>query len=360
MFRKRIEQVLDENRRIILIPEKLKPLIDLYNLLPRWMERKYLDVKSEVGINWYSEFYNEKNYTQITAEWTQKAYENLLSLNSFLPEMQEQLKIWIQDYIDFIEMEETIVIVSPENKNEHLLETEEYKADLEFYRRELEKLPQRIKKFISYVLREIEPDISVSASFEYSVNKYGLPLLTEYVYESVVRHEKVLNTSWNFEMLIDIIKQHPSSMQILENSKRRVKTKQFIRAKRKYADKDAIVKQQLMIRPVFVNYIIDNEGIAHAQTEKFHEAINGVEVWRIRECLYCLDIFWAGRLDKFCCSKPCNRAENLRLLPPPTDEERIKRNEQRKKIYERKKELQERQERHRLKELQKSERKTFY
>lgn len=42
--------------------------------------------------------------------------------------------------------------------------------------------------------------------------------------------------------------------------------------------------------------------------EIFRALLPREEVCRIRICRRCADLFWAGRFDKICCSKPCAHA----------------------------------------------------
>jgi hypothetical protein len=51
---------------------------------------------------------------------------------------------------------------------------------------------------------------------------------------------------------------------------------------------------------------VDERGIIHANRDFFSEAIEGVELIRIRECEACKRIFWAGRIDQRGCSLRCN------------------------------------------------------
>jgi hypothetical protein len=47
----------------------------------------------------------------------------------------------------------------------------------------------------------------------------------------------------------------------------------------------------------------------------FLQLLDGIEVWRIRECPICRNLFWAGRRDKSACSQRCSgtlRQKNLR------------------------------------------------
>lgn len=57
---------------------------------------------------------------------------------------------------------------------------------------------------------------------------------------------------------------------------------------------------------------IDSEGKVRISKDLLTEAVEGVEAARIRECEVCNRIFWAGRLDQLCCSKPCARVLRTR------------------------------------------------
>jgi hypothetical protein len=49
----------------------------------------------------------------------------------------------------------------------------------------------------------------------------------------------------------------------------------------------------------------DAEGILRIQLDPLLPALEGVEAMRIRECGVCGKIFWAGRIDKWCCTTEC-------------------------------------------------------
>jgi hypothetical protein len=51
---------------------------------------------------------------------------------------------------------------------------------------------------------------------------------------------------------------------------------------------------------------INEEGQFKAMPHLIAQALDGVEPWRIRECLICKSVFWAGRINKWCCSDGCS------------------------------------------------------
>lgn len=57
---------------------------------------------------------------------------------------------------------------------------------------------------------------------------------------------------------------------------------------------------------------VDPEGKVRISKDLFTEAVEGVEARRIRECEVCNRIFWAGRLDQWCCSPRCARVLRTR------------------------------------------------
>jgi hypothetical protein len=56
----------------------------------------------------------------------------------------------------------------------------------------------------------------------------------------------------------------------------------------------------------------DGRGRLVIERSPLLEALERVEIGRIRTCKRCRVIFWAGRLDMTCCSSPCTRAERQR------------------------------------------------
>ncbi|HKQ08333.1 MAG TPA: hypothetical protein VJ464_24645 [Blastocatellia bacterium] len=57
---------------------------------------------------------------------------------------------------------------------------------------------------------------------------------------------------------------------------------------------------------------IDREGLIQVELDLFSQALQGVEISRIKECLICRRLFWAGRIDKKCCSDRCTNIYNTR------------------------------------------------
>jgi hypothetical protein len=56
--------------------------------------------------------------------------------------------------------------------------------------------------------------------------------------------------------------------------------------------------------------LLDKKGVLHAELDSFSKAINDVDATRIRECLVCERIFWAGKRNQKSCSNRC--ANNYR------------------------------------------------
>jgi hypothetical protein len=56
----------------------------------------------------------------------------------------------------------------------------------------------------------------------------------------------------------------------------------------------------------------DEDDQLQFAVDEFSKALEGVDVYRIRKCEICKKVFWAGRLDKKCCSKKCNNVFNVR------------------------------------------------
>lgn len=57
---------------------------------------------------------------------------------------------------------------------------------------------------------------------------------------------------------------------------------------------------------------LNEQGRLVVSEGRFIKAINGVEIWRIRECEMCEYIFWANRRDQVCCTKQCANAFRVR------------------------------------------------
>jgi hypothetical protein len=61
--------------------------------------------------------------------------------------------------------------------------------------------------------------------------------------------------------------------------------------------------------------VVDEGGKLRLVIDELTQALDGVEIDRVRECKLCKRIFWAGRKDKKCCSDRCNNVYNVRSTP---------------------------------------------
>jgi hypothetical protein len=75
---------------------------------------------------------------------------------------------------------------------------------------------------------------------------------------------------------------------------------------------DIISKIQLQISKV--DFSIDNDGKINFRLTKYADALQGVNISRLRLCEYCNRIFWANRNDAFTCSPKHARNRRMRLL----------------------------------------------
>lgn len=57
--------------------------------------------------------------------------------------------------------------------------------------------------------------------------------------------------------------------------------------------------------PKTPKYKIDENGFMDVTLDEFSQAINGVDITRIRKCKKCQQIFWAKRDESKCCSPEC-------------------------------------------------------
>jgi hypothetical protein len=62
-----------------------------------------------------------------------------------------------------------------------------------------------------------------------------------------------------------------------------------------------------------ISLTLDGDGKILIQTGPLLELVKGVEARRIRQCSECKRIFWAGRMDKFACTKKCVQRRRVRL-----------------------------------------------
>lgn len=58
--------------------------------------------------------------------------------------------------------------------------------------------------------------------------------------------------------------------------------------------------------------IVDSEGKIQASSPPLLECLIDIEAARIRQCSECKRIFWAGRMDKFACTRQCVQRRRVR------------------------------------------------
>ena len=78
---------------------------------------------------------------------------------------------------------------------------------------------------------------------------------------------------------------------------------------------------------------LDKQGTIQVEMDSFSNAINQTDAARIRECLNCRYIFWAGKRNQNCCSDRCannNRVRKWREKYP--DKYKLQRNERAEQI----------------------------
>src|SRR5262245_32073343 len=68
-----------------------------------------------------------------------------------------------------------------------------------------------------------------------------------------------------------------------------------------------LLKDVVLEIPLIENARLDENGFLRRPAAPFAEAIEGVEVSRLRSCEICRKLFWAGRSDKVCCSEAHSR-----------------------------------------------------
>jgi len=72
----------------------------------------------------------------------------------------------------------------------------------------------------------------------------------------------------------------------------------------------------------FTSLSIDAEGHLKVALSFFMEAIDGVDIKRIRQCPVCEKVFWAGRITQKCCSPRCSNTFRARRFRFKTNEEK--------------------------------------
>ena len=318
------EQVLiRKKRKIVEVPDKLKTQIEIHNLLPLWLEFPETKFRDSLRTEWNFEFDGYHKYEWISEEWVNKAYYDLADIALLSYKAEEFLNdklVPLKHLVDILRKE----INPKENNYENIYdELRETNYEVKFFETAKKNIEFQISNFQRHILGNLKVEIiDQDESIAFFKEKYGLQKLKKYFYESMVKLDDFLKLKWDFYYLLTNLRDHPSTHILFEKSKRERPTKQQAVAVSSVKIQFEEIKTHLPPYYKFIKYFIDENGVAQPKIDGFYESILGQDVRRVRQCLYCSNIFWAGRLDKFCCSVSCNRAENLRLLPPLTREKR--------------------------------------
>lgn len=249
--------------------DNLKKLIDRYNLLPSKIDLAPLRVSSENANNWFDSGNQYSKWQKPYEKWTESAHNSL----------SENLKGLNERFTNYIWGD------------------------------------ARLNKDIFF--ESYEPDFDIKNLWHSTL-------------QAVIRYEDFLQLRDQFKLLVDFVFKHPSWLLQFTKSSNTIETKKLRFVLEKF-EKSKMPEEDFP-PPLLgsVRFKVDENGTINSELDEFSKAINEVDIRRVRECLNvkCLRIFWAGRIDKFCCSSECNNVLNTRLIRSEnlSSEERESRN----------------------------------
>ncbi len=243
-------QVIHKNTKPV--PTKLGILIDRYNLLPPEQNLSSLSVKSVDAANWQDAGKRWSPYKKPSEQWTDEARWSLSQ--------------------------------------------------------KLEGLPEDFKNFIWGDAKSEDHPFMESVNADFDIAKFWYPTL-----QAIIRYEDFEHLRDQIQLIVNFAFKHPSWLKQFENSKRDNPTKQFAFLKKHFEKEKLQNENSPMPFLSFARIEIDENGILKTKLDEFSDAVNGVDIRRIRECEVCHRIYWAGRVEKFCCSKKCNLILNTWL-----------------------------------------------
>ncbi len=234
------------------VPDKLGILIDRFNLLPPELDLPSLSVKSHDAANWEDGGKRWSKYKKTSEQWTDAARWSIHKKLEGLPKE-------FQDYI----------WGDAKPKGDPFMEV-------------------------------AEPNFDIAESW--------YPTL-----QAIIRYEEFEKLRDQFQLLVKFAFKHPSWLKQFEKRKLDKPTKKIAFMTKRF--KKEKLQFENFLLPILGNtrFEIEENGVLKTNFDEFSEAVNGQDIRRIRECGVCQRIFWAGRVDKFCCSKKCNLVLNTRL-----------------------------------------------
>ncbi len=171
----------------------------------------------------------------------------------------------------------------------------------------LEGLPE---DFQNYICGDEKSEVYPSTEFVgFDIRKVFNPPLQQIVarYEDYKKLRKQLRKVAKFAF------KHPSWIRQFNRSKRDKPTKQTVFLTKRFEKKKLGDENYPIPFPNFTQFEIGEKGILKIKFDEFSKAVSGLDIRRIRKCQICKHIFWARRVEKFCCSKKCNLVFNTRL-----------------------------------------------
>ena len=241
-------------------------LIDRYNLLGSHLHLDSLSIDSGEATNWKDAGKRWSRYDHPLDQWTEEAQTNLFN-------ELEELPSAFTDYIWG-------------NSNPRLTSEDDHRI----------KSSSKLANYLES-LEQVSP-----------IRDLWYPTV-----QAVSRYEGFLELRLNFDLLVDFVFRHPSWEDQIMETKRGFDSQIALYLKG-IRDEDQIQNQDFeLLLSSNARVKINKTGSTDITLGEFSRAIIGIDVKRIRRCPACENIFWAERVDRFCCSKECNGRLHTRL-----------------------------------------------
>lgn len=174
----------------------------------------------------------------------------------------------------------------------------------------LEALLMEFQEYIwgADAVPEVSPLIETSDP-DFDISNYVNSTL-----DAVIRYENFLRLRERLHYAAVFAFRHPSWEQQFANSKREEPTKPLRYMFRFRKEQQSQFGERPLPFSIQTQIKINDDGSVEPVRDELLEALletyeNGekLDVRRIRECAICGQIFWAGRIEKFCCSERCRK-----------------------------------------------------
>lgn len=297
-------------------PDGLEHILDTVNLVPIGLDMPTLSTNSAyIGHwRWPSALRVKRKLELPEEEWAMDAICGLIDLVDDLPSLLTRIDaVFLRRFLDSANIRRGI----------HARMLSEKRRD-----RSIDvQIREQVKSFADFVWGSKDNHPTGSLTY-FAEDIVDITVELDRAYRAVTRYEEFLRLRDQVRWIVYWAIRHPSWDRLFQNSKSRKQSRQRMEAESDVREHTRVKNPNFMLPLTRVlRYSINSDGRLEPEVDDLGKVLSSpdADIRRIRSCQYCSRIFWAGRSDKFCCTKRCVKAKNLELSPPLAIEEQRER-----------------------------------